>query len=230
MKLLKKIIGGLALGALSLSLVACDFNAFKKKVDTEANKIVTKANQAVDGIDKNGHFEEDRSYLCNISGELNISLRITFKKNGDSQIINVADNSVTTEYTYKAEGNLITCTNKANSKLSYYYLYGDVIVEASAIANICATREGVAVSQRGTSIIGYVAYVSLNKGDVQAVLCDDKSNTNYYYKVLAKGDISTSKSRIIYDQLGKFDTSKEGTYVTTITINKKLYPAIVSVS
>ena len=81
----------------------------------------------------------------------------------------------------------------------------------------------------GTTTIGYVSTVVLNQGADKTALADATTNENKYYAVRKNGTISTSGKRILADQLAKFDTTTKGSYLTTINISGKTYPAIVHV-
>ena len=228
MKALKKVIGVLAAGAFICSLTACDFNFFKK-----STKKTTEDKSEI----KNGLFKENRSYSFNynktekISGEevkTVISWNMKFDKDGNVELKDLGSNT-TIEYTYTVGNNLITCTNKTNpDNIDYYYYYDTVIVSADLFL-MPGTLDGVAVSQNGTGTLAYVSYVMLTKGDLPAVLSKDKSNLNKYYALKKNGTVATSGSYVIADQLGKFDTSAAGRYVTTLTVGSKTFPVIVYV-
>lgn len=240
MKTIKRLLSLVLLAICGLSLVACDFNNILSTANKVKSEAIKSASELGDGIDKDGHFEEDRSYTVayshtsKVDGKeetVTISLKLQFKKDGKFVYVNQQSGD-TENYTYKIEDGLIKCYQDNNIKL-YYYYYEDVVVEASVLL-LCGTRDGVAVSQRGTGTLGYVAYVMLNVGDTASALTTDKSNENMYYTVRKNGTLSNSGTRIVSDQLGLFDTSEAKRYATTLTVGSgssaKRVPVIVLVA
>lgn len=234
MKAIKKVIGAFALSALSLSLVACDFKKAENKPYENQTKVTNKIDDATDGIDKNGHFEEDKGYTINYSKtvkENKTSVTIeylaeySFKKGGSVHYKDVK-NSIEKDYSYTIKNNVITLTKDGSEE--YLYYYGNVIVTGDAMSTT-GTLDGVAVSQMGTTTIGYVSTVILAKGADKSALADNTNNENKYYPVRKNGTLGTTGKRILADQLAKFDTSSSGSYVTTINISGKTYPAIVHI-
>ena len=233
MKLLKKILAGVTLSTLSLSLVACDLQKAENKQYENKTTVNNKIVEATDGI-KNGKFEENKGYTINFSHtvkENKTSVTIeylaefSFKTDGTVHYKDVKNN-IEKDYTYNISDKVITLTN--DGKNEYLYYYGNVIVTGD-IFSLPGTLDGVAVSQMGTTTIGYVSTVVLNQGADKTALADATTNENKYYAVRKNGTISTSGKRILADQLAKFDTTTKGSYLTTINISGKTYPAIVHV-
>ena len=234
MKLIKKIIGGISLSFLSLSMVACDLKKAENKPYENKTTVNNKVQDAIDGVDKNGHFEEDRGYTINYKQTvkenkttiiLEYLAEYKFKKNGSVHYKDVKNN-IEKDYTYKVKDKVITLTKDGSEEYLYYY---DNVIVTGDIMSLPGTLDGVAVSQMGTSTIGYVSTVILNQGDDKGVLTNNTDNNNKYYAVRKNGTVSTSGTRIQADQLAKFDTTSKGTYLTTINISGKTYPAIVHI-
>lgn len=226
MKYIRRALVALFVLSISLVLTACSFPGVKKTTE----KTTTEKNPSA--LDTNGHFKADRSYTFNFSSKvdgetINVSQRLSFDKDGGAVLTDLSDNS-TSSYTYKVENGMITCTD-SKSLNDYYYYFEDVIVSADVFL-MPGTLDGVAVSQRGTGTLGYVAFLVLNKGDLPAVLANETTNTHKYYKLYKNGTISNSGSRLVYDQLGKFDTENEGRYITTLTVSSKTYPIVVYIN
>ena len=234
MKAIKKVLGAFALSALSLSLVACDFSKAENKPYENKTTVNNKIDEATDGIDKNGHFEENKSYTINYSKtikENKTSVTIeylaeySFKKDGSVHYKDVKNN-IERDYSYSIKDKVITLTNNGSNE--YLYYYENVIVTGDAMS-ATGTLDGVAVSQMGTTTIGYVSTIILAQGADKSSLADNTNNENKYYAVRKNGTLGTSGKRILADQIAKFDTSSKGTYVTTINISGKTYPAIVHI-
>ena len=235
MKLFKKLLATATLSALSLSLVACDFQKAENKPYENKTTVNNKIEEATDGVDKNGHFEDDRGYTVNVtrnSAKENKTtvtytylMEYSFKKDGT---VHYEDkkNNLKSDYTYVVKDKVITLTNEFQTTYLYYY---DNVIVTGDLLSLPGTLDGVAVSQMGTTTIGYVSTVILAQGDDKNVLTTATTNENKYYAVKKNGTISTSGTRIQADQLAKFDTSKQQTYLTTINISGKTYPAIVHV-
>lgn len=237
MKLLKKILGAVCLSCLSVSLVACDLQQAKNEPYKNKTTVNNKIDNAIDGVDKDGHFEEDRGYTVNYAInsakvnkttiKLEFLMEYSFKTNGKAHYKDVKNN-IEKDYTYKVSDKVITLTNTSSGATEYLYYYENVIVSGD-LAAVPGTLDGVAVSQMGTGTLGYVSTIVLAKGADKSALNDTTDNENKYYAVRKNGTISTSGTRIKADQIAKFDTSTEGTYLTTINISGKTYPAIVHV-
>ena len=129
-------------------------------------------------------------------------------------------------------GTDINVSNNDTTKIDYYYYYVDIIVSADLFL-MPGTLDGEAVSQRGSTTIGQVSYIIINKDDVPAVLSNDSSNKNKYYALHKNGTVSTSGTKVKADQLGRFDSSTVGVYATTLTVGSgtsaKVNPVIVNV-
>ncbi|MCR5564971.1 MAG: hypothetical protein K6F59_04200 [Gammaproteobacteria bacterium] len=237
MKTIKRLLSLVLLAICGLSLVACDFNNIISTANKVKSEAIKSATGLVDGIDKDGHFEEDRSYTVAYSHTdkdnvtVTISLNLQFKKDGKFIYVD-QENNETINYTYKIEDGLIKCYQESNL-IRYYYYYEDVVVEASVLL-LCGTRDGVTVSERGTGTLGYVAYIMLNVGDTKSALTTDKSNENMYYTIRKNGTLSSTGKRVVADQLGLFDTSEAKRYATTLTVgtgsSAKKCPVIVLVA
>ncbi len=236
MKTMKRLLSFVLLALCAFSLAACDFNniiSSVKKVQSNVQKPIA---QLIDGVDENGHFEENRNYTIayshtekvdgqNVTTTITVSLQ--FNKNGELVYADQENGNVF-NYQYIVEDGLIKCSQEGKI-VKYFYYYADVLVEAGILL-LVATKDDVAVSQAGSGTLGSVAFVILNQNDTKSALTDDKSNENMYYTLRKNGTISTSGTRVKADQLGKFDTSEKGMYATTLKVGSKTYPVIVLVA
>jgi len=243
MKLLRKILALVMVFSLGLVLVGCDM--LKKKDSTKTTKKPNKSDLTTTRptvskekpIVENGLFVLARSYTFNynkstkvdgVTYNVTMSLRLAFDTAGSATLVDLKGEADTIEYTYTIDNRIITCTNKSNSNIDYYYYYEDVIVSAD-IFLMPGTLDGAAVSQAGTGTLAYCAYVVLKQGDIPAVLASDSSNTNKYYTLRKNGTFSTTGKYVIADQLELFNTTAKGKYVTTMQVSKKAYPVVVCV-
>lgn len=236
MKTMKRLLSFLLLALCAFSLAACDFNniiSSVKKVESNVQKPIA---QLIDGVDENGHFEENRNYAIayshteKVDGKdetTTITVALAFNKNG-TLTYSDQENGGSYTYQYVVEDGLIKCSQDGKI-VKYFYYYADVLVEAGILL-LVATKDDVAVSQAQSGTLGYVAFVVLNQNDTKSALTNDKSNENMYYTLKKNGNISTSGTRVKADQLGKFDTSEKGMYATTLKVGSKTYPVIVLVA
>lgn len=237
MKTMKRLLSFLLLALCAFSLAACDFNNIISSVKKVQSNVQKPIGQLIDGVDENGHFEENRNYTIayshteKVDGKdetTTINVTLVFSKEGTLTYSVLGDGGDTYTYQYVVEDGLIKCSQDGKV-VKYFYYYADVLVEAGLLL-LVATKDGVAVSQAGTGTLGSVAFVVLNQNDTKSALTDDKSNENMYYTLRKNGTISTSGKRVIADQLGKFDTSEKGMYATTLKVGSKTYPVIVLVA
>ena len=126
MKTIKRLLSLVLLAICGLSLVACDFNNILSTANKVKSEAIKSATGLVDGIDKDGHFEEDRSYTVayshtdKVDGEnvtITISLKLQFKTDGKFIYVD-QENNVTKNYTYKIEDGLIKCYQDNNSNIT----------------------------------------------------------------------------------------------------------------
>ena len=231
----KMIISVLCLGGV-LTMTGCDLsNLWNNKERT--------ANDAIDDIvDKTkytseGYFRSEKVYNANGSGK---SYVLSFDKQGGLEIEDLSDNS-TIEYTYKVIDNLVEVKDKSENPITNYLdlcdddnlifvpniLRGDDNYQ-SLVGGMVAVLQGVVASEKAKSTCGYHISIVVKKGDLPAVLKNDKSSKGLAYAIYKNGTWNEKASKYIAaDQIapGQFDTSEVGTKLVDVTINSKTYKA-----
>lgn len=160
-------------------------------------------------------------------------VRYTFKTDGNLVAENKIDNT-SENYTYKVIDKMIYIYSGETLNSMFFY-YDNVIMAASELPFIL-TRDGSAVSQKGTSTLGYYAVIDVNVGDSLGVLTGSEGSKGYYIILQENGSLkdTTSSRNIKYvsgDQISAsdFDTSKAGKSIIKITIGTKQYNCLLIV-
>lgn len=229
---------------LIFTLTSCSLSSILSDVNSTVNSLIVE----LEGFDSNGHFKKDTTYHVNgnMSYEENItyySLDYIFGSDGKLKIIDLSKKEEDKYYDYVVINNLIKITS--NGVDEYLDIYGDVIaipVELTLnnkriyLGSVVGTKDGVVVSEKSKSIAGYHIELNVSKDDVPAVLTGSNTSKGMYYKIYQNGVLDTnSKGEYRYyylnaDQVPGFDSSEIGIKLVDVTINKKVYKAVLRVT
>lgn len=244
----------LALAAGSLTLAGCNaiFGTADKAKD-ETKDADTKTNDAAQQasdlttFDDNGHFRNEKTYHFT-NNEAGTQVDYKFETNGKLTTKDVATNE-TFEYTYKAISNLIEIKD-SKDKIQYIDFYDDVLYHpvnfasssregyATFVGGAIGYRDGVTISSRGTSVIGYHIDLQASVGDTKAVFSREKETSKgIAYPIFAnatfEASLKNSKVLPVDDSMitqGVIDTTKTGNQVIDVVVNKKTYKAVLRVA
>lgn len=151
-------------------------------------------------------------------------VRYTFKTDG-SAIIEDKVASTTVDRTYKINDGMLYIYDGTELDSMFFY-YDNILLKASVLP-VILIKDGSAVSQKGTSIIGYYAIIEVNVGDALGVLNGENSNC-FAVPLMANGELKNPDrytQKISSDQIGSgdFNTQSAGTKIIKVNIGGKLY-------
>ena len=243
----------LLLGAGVLTLSGCSLlNKGQEIADDASRDTERKTNDAAEDaknltvFDNEGHFRIEKLYHFTNS-EAHTQIEYTFKTNGALEMKNI-DNNETTQYTYKANDNLIEIKD---SKGAIEYIdYCDEVLFHPVNMNF-STREGyqtfvggaigyldgVVISKKSsTKVVGYHFDLQVSVGDNKSVFTREKETTKgigYPIFANAKIDLSLKNSNVIVVDdsmvIKNIDSSKVGCQVIDVGTKEKTYKAVLRV-
>ena len=253
MKKLKKILAGLFIGSLAVSLAGC----FPKEEGSSNKDVISSQENKIEVV-KDGKFVENRDYnvngQCTISEDKELGITATtieysavykFNKNGTLTIKDLKDNSEKS-FTYEIISNII----KVESSSEEFYLdyYEDIVIVPVryfdiTFAYFTGILDGVVASERGTSTLGYHFEIEVDKDDLPSVFNGEKSKTSSHpaskglvYKIYKNGKVYSNSKGIAYvvaglnsDQVIGFDSSTTGYYIIDVVYSKISYKAVLHV-
>ena len=178
----------------------------------------------------NEKFSKEKLYIY--SGTLSFrgvdtpfDVRYNFKTDG-SCVISDQVKQTTKNQTYRIRDDMLYIYKDTEcSQLDEMFFYYDNVLMLASVIPLVLIQDGSAVSQRGTSTLGYYAIIEAKVGDTLAVLTGNDSSKGYYVVLQQNGvlkDTSNGKNikYINSDQLtaSDFDTSTAGTKIIRIKI------------
>ena len=233
---------------LSLALFpSCKLLGLSSDPSTAGNQATDKIVDAVI-LDDNGHFRAQRVY--NVNGDASdagattyYSLVYTFTPGGRLTVHDLSGTTPDAEYDYEVRHNLIIATSPTGKK-EYFDYCEDVIAVPIALETdtsraflgcIIGVKDGVTVSQNGTTTIGYHFELNAKVGDLPAVFNGKDNSKGCYFGIRKNGTFDAKTNgeyRLKYvnaDQINGFDASSAGDVIVEVTVGKKVYKAVLRV-
>ena len=243
----------LLLGAGVLTLSGCSLlNKGQEIADDASRDTERKTNDAAEDaknltvFDNDGHFRVERLYHFTNS-EAHTQIEYTFKKDGALEMKNI-DNNETTQYTYKANDNLIEIKDSKGT-IEYIDYCDDVLFHPvnmrfstregyeTFVGGAIGYLDGVVISGKSnTTVVGYHFDLQVSQGDNKSVFTRDKETTKGLgYPIYADAHIDlslkNSKIMVIDDSmiLENIDSSKISSKVINVGTKSKTYKAVLRV-
>ena len=235
-KILSLLVLLLILGFTPL-LASCSLDDLKKTAKNIASEL------ELGDFDNKGHYKKDTVF--HINGDISYDAETTyysfdlkFKKDGSLVVTNLSTKEEQ-NYSYVVTSNLIT-VSKEDADDEYYYLYDDIIIvplsmtimgERLVLGYLPGNKDGVVVSERSKSVIGYIFEITVKKDDVPAVFTGKNTSLGRYIKVYKNGEIDkNTKGEYKYqylksDQITGFDSSEAGVKIVDVTVSNKTFKA-----